>query len=76
MGIDLVEGVGTAVITIRTLLGPKKIFLADVAYVLGFYINLACLREFNDRDIWWDNKKNLLYKNDYKTFVYCERYCN
>jgi len=54
--------------------GFRKILLADAVYIPAFYINLAYLKKFNCKNIWWDNKKNLLYKNDYKIFVYCENY--
>ena len=75
MGLDPIKGIETAVIIIQTLLGPKKILLTKAAYILAFYINLACLKKFNYKNIWWDNKKNLLYrKNDYKIFAYCEYY--
>ena len=42
----------------------------------AFHTNLACLGKFNDKNVWWDNKRNLLYKNDHETFAYCERHCN
>ena len=74
MGLNLVKGIEIIVITIQTLLGPKEILLVDVAYILVFYINLACLKFFNKKYIQWDNKKNLLYKNDYKIFAYYEDY--
>ena len=71
MGLNLIKGIETAAITIQTLLGPKRILLAKAVYILVFYINLAYLKKFNYKNIWWDNKKNLLYyKNDCKTFVY------
>ena len=46
------------------------------AYAPAFHTNLACLKKFNDKNVWWDNKKNLLYKNDHKMFAYCEHHCN
>ena len=59
------------------LLGPRELFLANAAYVPAFYINLAYLKKFNKKNIWWDNEKNLLYyKNDYKTFAFCKSYYN
>ena len=76
IGMDPIEGIGTAAITIQTPLGPRKIFLADAAYVPAFHTNLACLKKFNDKNIWWDNRKNLLVKDDNETFAYCERHCN
>jgi len=48
---DPIKGIGTAVITIQTLLGPRKIFLASAVYVLAFYTNLACLKKFNKKNI-------------------------
>jgi len=71
-----IEGIGTAAITIQTPLGPREILLAEAAYVPAFYTNLACLKKFNDKNVWWDNRRNLLYKNDHETFAYCERHCN
>ena len=66
-----------AVITIQTPSGPRKIFLASAVYIPAFYTNLACLKKFNKKNIWWDNKRNLLYyKNDHKTFAFCESHYN
>ncbi len=67
---------GTVVIMIQTLLGLKKILPAKVVYIPNLYVNLAYLKKFNDKNIWWDNKKNLLYKNNHEMFPYCERHCN
>jgi len=76
-GLDPVEGIGTVAVIIQTPTGPKRILLANAAYVPAFYTNLACLDKFNNKNIWWDNEKNLLYhKDDRKTFAYCERHCN
>ena len=75
----LVEGIGTAAITVQTPLGPREILLVKAVYVPDFHINLACLTKFNDKDVWWDNRRNLLYKDDkddLETFAYCERHCN
>ena len=58
------------------LSGPRRILLANIVFILAFYINLACLNKFNSKNVWWDNQKNLLYKNDYEIFAYCERHCN
>jgi hypothetical protein len=71
-----IEGIGTAEISIQTPSGPRKILLAEAAYVPDFHTNLACLKKFNDKNVWWDNEKNLLYKNDHETFAYCEHHCN
>jgi len=71
-----IKGIGTAAITIQTPSGPREILLAEAAYVPGFHTNLACLKKFNDKNVWWDNEKNLLYKNDHETFAYCEHHCN
>ena len=57
-------------------LGPKEILLAKVAYILDFHTNLACLKKLNNKNIWWDNRRNLLYKNKYKIFIYYKRYYN
>jgi len=51
MGIDLIKGIGTAVIIIQTLLGSRKIFLANTAYIPAFYINLAYLKKFNNKNL-------------------------
>ena len=56
-------------------LGPRKIFLANAVFILAFYTNLACLKKFNNKNVWQDNKRNPLYKNDYEMFAYYERYC-
>jgi len=59
------------------LLGPRELFLANAVYIPAFYTNLACLKKFNKKNIWWDNKKDLLYyKNNYKTFTFYKSYCN
>ena len=71
-----IKGIGIAAITIQTPSGPREILLAKAAYVPGFHTNLACLKKFNDKNVWWDNEKNLLYKNDHETFAYCEHHCN
>ena len=76
MGLDLIKGIKIVAITIQTLLGPKEILLTNTIYILAFYINSACLKKFNKKNIWWDNKKNLLYKNNYKIFAYCKDYCS
>ncbi len=57
-------------------LGPREILLAKAVYIPDFYINLAYLTKFNNKDVWWDNRRNLLYENDYEIFAYCERYYN
>lgn len=75
-GLDPIEGIGTAAITIQTPSGPKEILLAEAAYVPASHTNLACLRKFNDKNVWWDSRRNLLYKNDHEIFAYCERHCN
>ena len=61
---------------IQTPSGPREILLAQAAYIPDFHTNLACLKKFNDKNIWWDNRRNLLYKNDHKIFAYYERHCN
>jgi len=76
-GINPIKGIGTVAITIQTPSGPRKIFLANAAYIPAFYTNLAYLKKFNNKNVWWDNKKNLLYKkDDYKTFAFYKRHCN
>jgi hypothetical protein len=72
----LIKGIRTAAVTIQTPSGPREILLAEAAFIPDFYINLASLTKFNNKDVWWDNRRNLLYKNDLETFAYCERHCN
>ena len=74
--IVLIEGIGTAAITIQTPSGPREILLAEAAFVPDFHTNLASLTKFNEKDVWWDNRRNLLYEDDHETFAYCERHCN
>jgi len=50
-GLNLIKGIGMAVITIQTPLGPRKILLADAAYVPAFHINLAYLKKFNNKKV-------------------------
>ena len=60
MGLNLIKGIEMVAITIQTPSGFKEILLANIVYILVFYINLACLKKFNKKNIQWDNKKNLL----------------
>jgi len=50
-GLDPVEGIGTAAIIIQTPSDPRKILLAEAAYIPAFHTNLACLRKFNSKNI-------------------------
>jgi len=75
-GLDPIEGIGTAVIIIQTPSGPRRILLADVAYVPAFHTNLACLKKFNNKKVFWDNEKNLLYYGDRQMYAYCGWHSN
>jgi len=50
-GLDLVKGIGTVAVTIQTLVGPKRILLANIVYIPAFYTNLAYLDRFNNKNI-------------------------
>ena len=56
IGLNPIKGIKTAAITIQMPLSPKKILLAEAVYVPAFHTNLACLKNFNNKNIWWDNK--------------------
>lgn len=38
--------------------------LHNVAYCVDFICNLISIRRLNERQIWWDNEANLLYRRD------------
>ena len=73
MGLHTEEivGYGTAVVMIDYPEGKRQIELLEAAYILGFYTNLVCLKKLNNKNVFWNNEKNILYYGDKVTYAHC-----
>jgi Reverse transcriptase (RNA-dependent DNA polymerase) len=59
-----IEAFGTVDLTVQLPRGTDKIRLLNVALVPGFLTNVAALCRFMDKDVHWNTKKRLLFKDD------------
>ena len=64
-------GFGNIQITIQTPSGSRVITLLDTAFVPSFHTNVVALRRFNQKNVYWDQMKNILIR-DNKTFGYIQ----
>jgi hypothetical protein len=72
--INEIIGYKTAIVIIDIPKGKEQVELIRVVYILGFYISLICLQKLNNKGVFWNNEKNILYYNRNITYAYCGRH--
>jgi len=72
--VEKIVGYSIAIVTINYLKGKRQIELLEAAFMPGFYINLVCLKKLNNKGIYWNNEKNILYYGNNMIYACCGYY--